>query len=148
MKNSMASRFQAGNGEAIEFNGRLVRPLFQIEARGREKLIVARKIAKKSPRQGLRIKAKESELEVNDQCHQEIILWADTSPDRVEIAVHAKPGCQLKFWNVWEIDGIVQAWVGNSGMVVTENDDRIVMECSDGTGETDFVSLVVEIEIR
>lgn len=148
MKETLSLLFQRGNGAPIELDGRLVRQLFQVEIEDEKKLVIKRKAFKKSPVQGLRLKVTKGEIEVNGERHPDIILWADTSPDCVEAMIYPGPGCQLKFWNVWRMDGIVQAWVGNSGVAISENEGRMVVECSDGTGEADFSSLVVEIEIR
>lgn len=148
MKETLSLLFQRGNGAPIEFDGRLVRQLFEVDLEDEKKLVINRRAVKKSPVQGLRIKVTKGEIEVNGERHPDIILWADTSPGCVEAMVYPGPGCQLKCWNVWRMDGIVQAWVGNSGVTISENEGRMVMECSDGTGEADFSSLVVEIEIR
>lgn len=147
MNETLSSRFQKNNGAAIEVDGRAVRPLIEIEVVEDEKsFLVRRKVAKAWPIQGIRIKAKKGEIEVNGQLHSEIILWADTSPDSVEITVRSKSGCQLKIWNVWRMDEIVQAWVGNSGVATSESGGEMLLECSDGTGEVDFSSIVVGFE--
>lgn len=45
----------------------------------------------------------------------------------------SKTDCELKIWNVWRVNDIVQAWVGNAGMVISEEGRIINLECSGGT---------------
>jgi hypothetical protein len=43
------------------------------------------------------------------------------------------------------MDDIVQAWVGNSGMLIHRENAVVSLKCSDGTGNVDFTDLVVQI---
>lgn len=95
---------------------------------------------------GLRLKAVRGEIEVNGQRHAEIILWADTSPETVSLSVLSDAGCELKAWNVWRAGDVVQAWVGNAGIAISEVGSAVTLECSGGGSETDFSALVVQIE--
>lgn len=147
MTETLSSLFEKTNGAPIEIDGRLAWPMFKTKiSRARQNFLIRRLKANDSPIPGLRIKAVKGEVEVNDQRCSEIILWADTSPDSVVISVLSKSGCELKVWNVWRVDGITQAWIGNSGVVVTEADDLVTLECSDGLGKVDFSSLIVEMK--
>lgn len=146
MAETLSSLFQKSKGAPIEVDGRLVQSIFKTEiSRASQTFLVRLVKAKHSPSQGVRIKVVKGEVEVNEQRHQEIILWADTSPKSLVVAIHAKPGCELKMWNVWMVDEIVQAWVGNSGIIVSETEAAVTLECSDGYGQVDFSCLIIEM---
>jgi len=91
------------------------------------------------------MKVTKGELEVNGQRHSEIILWSDNSPELVSFSVLTKSACDLKIWNVWRTDDIVHAWVGNAGMIISENKNVINLECSGGTESIDFSRLIFQI---
>jgi hypothetical protein len=144
---TLSYRFQQSKGAPVAFAGRLVQPIFQKTlGSGRQAIAVRRLAATTSPVQGLRLKAVKGRIEVNGQDHPEIILWADTSPPVLDLAVACANGCELKCWNVWKYGDIVQAWIGNAGMHVAEADGRVTLACSDGVGDADFADLVVELE--
>ena len=139
--------FQRLKGAPVELKGQLVHPIFRARVKGGQKRFLIRRIhATSSPVPGLRIKVVKGEIEVNGQRHPEVILWADTSPESVSLSVISKSGCEMKAWNVWRADDLVQAWVGNAGLVISEVDHVITLECSDGAGEVDFTDLIVQIQ--
>lgn len=147
MLETLSSYFQKSKGKAIELNGRLIQPIYQEKINSKHKIILIKRIkAINSPVQGIRIKAVNGSIKVNDQSHSEIILWADTSPESVSIEVSSKSGCELKYWNVWKAGEIAQAWVGNAGIHVRKMENVVTLECSDGSGEVDLSNLVVQIE--
>lgn len=149
MSETLSSLFQKSKGAPIEMNGHSVQPIFQISIKDkRQDFLIRRLKATKSPIPGLRIKAVKGEIEVNGQRHPEMILWADTSPESVAVSVLSKSGCELKIWNVWRVDNIAQAWVGNAGLLISKTGKVITLECSDGVGEVDFSSLVIQLETR
>ena len=146
MTTTLSEQFQQSRGKAIQFDGQLIHPMFQKKINKNKNFLIRRLKVIDSPLQGLRIKVVGGEIEVNNQSHPEIILWADTSPESVIISVSSKNGCDLKIWNVWKIDDLTQAWVGNAGMVINEMGKVVTLECSGGVAEVDFSNLVVEIE--
>jgi hypothetical protein len=147
MTETLSSLFQKSHGAAIEIDGRFVRQIFQEKIGCTRKRFLVRRIGSAAyPIQGLRIKAVKGSVEINGESHSEVVLWADTSPVSVEIAVTSKSGCDLKAWNVWKIEDAVQAWVGNSGILVSKLGAVITLECSDGTGEINFTDLIMQIE--
>lgn len=147
MNESLSSQFQRSKGAPIQVMGHNVNQIFHTEVEGnRQDFLIRRVSAKSSPVPGLRIKAANGEIEVNGQRHSEIILWADTSPELVEIAVLSKSGCELKIWNVWRSNDVANAWVGNAGLLISNKDGVTTLECSDGVGDVDFSSLVAQIQ--
>lgn len=147
MTETLSSIFQRTRGAPIQVAERLVYPIFQKEIKaGRSSFWARRLKSSMQPVPGLRLKTVKGELEVNDQRHSEIILWADTSPESVYFSVLSKTGCELKIWNVWRVNDTAQAWVGNAGMVISEEGRITNLECSGGTEAVDFSTLVFQIE--
>ena len=147
MTETLSSIFQRTRGAPVEIAERLVYPVFQKKIKaGRSSFLVRRLKAPAHPISGLRLKVVKGVLEVNNQHHSEIILWADTSPESVPFSVVSKTACELKMWNVWRVNDIVQAWVGNAGILITEEGNLTTLECSGGTEAVDFSALVFRIE--
>ncbi|AXI02599.1 hypothetical protein [Aquirhabdus parva] len=147
MVETLSASFQKTRGGAIEVNGIEVFPSFRIQLeKGNHRFILSRLQVKSRFLQGVRIGIKKGVLIVNEQQIQDAVLWADTSPDKVELLVKAKSGCELIVWNIWKIDDLMQAWVGNAGIVIKKTDDAIILECSDGVGEIDFSNLIIELK--
>jgi len=102
-------------------------------------------------RQGVRLKVRGGELEVDGVEASDFVLWQDSSPSQVEVLVRwAKRGSRsLRVWNCWEVNGVMHAWLGNAGMRVEwTSEGTIVLRCSDGHGEPDFGDLVVGIAVE
>lgn len=147
MVETFSAIFQRTCGAPIEMNGHIIIPIFQMKLPpGRKNFVFRRLKSSSASVTGLRIKAVKGEIEVNGQCHPEIILWADTSPESVPLSVVSKSSCDLKIWNVWRADDVVQAWVGNAGLVVSQAEGSIKLECSGGDEGVNFSSLVVQID--
>lgn len=149
MSETLSTLFQRSSGEPIDVGGRAAQPIFVMKlGKGRQEILVRRVRSKDAPMSGLRLKAKKGTIEVNGQQHSEIVLWADTSPQELSIIVSCKSDCELKAWNVWRVDDLTQAWVGNAGLVVEESDEGFTLRCSDGVGSIDFDDFVVQLMLK
>lgn len=149
MFETLSAIFQRTGGAAIEINERRILPIFQMKLpSGRYSLLVRRLQHTSVSEAGLRIKILKGEVELNGQNHSEIILWAGSSPELVELCVRSKTGCTMKIWNVWRSDNLVQAWVGDAGMIVSEIGNSIKLECSGGDVGINFLGLVVQIDLK
>jgi hypothetical protein len=148
MTETLSSIFQRTRGAPVEVAERLVYPIYEKEIKnpGRSDFLAHRLKSSMQPVSGLRLKVVKGELELNNQRYSEIILWTDTSPESVFFSVLSKTVCEFKIWNVWRVNDIVQAWVGNAGIVVDEVGRIIKLECSGGTEAIDFSTLVYQIE--
>ncbi|WP_144409971.1 hypothetical protein [Cupriavidus basilensis] len=146
---SLAKLFQESQGQPVIFNDASVVPIHRHPlAAGKWHVRIERISAKKIPVQGLRIKVDRGHIAVAGQKQKDIVLWEDTSPDVVDMEILCASDTVLKAWNVWRIDGIIMAWVGNSGMIVENEIDRIKLLCSDGTSSPEFNNLIVTISIK
>lgn len=130
----------------INFQGHTVFQIFQKELESTAKFTIRFVKYRREFIQGLRIRVEGTELEVAGQKLKDIVLWTDTSPTEVEIYCRSKPNARLKMWNVWKYDELMQAWINNAGMLISEQKNRVTLSCSDGIGAPDFSDLIVEIE--
>lgn len=145
---SLSEQFQKTQGAPVERDGRTFVPIHKIPLRAGRNTFVVRRLACNAPSvPGLRIKAVKGDIEINAQSHSEVILWADTSPDVVTFDVKAKASAELRLWNIWRAGDLVQAWVGEAGISVTQAGSTVKLECSGGDVKLNCAVLVVEIEL-
>ncbi|WP_152531666.1 hypothetical protein [Pseudomonas syringae] len=149
MTETLSTIFQRTRGAPIEVSGRLVQPIFEktIET-GQSNFFAHRLGVSNEVLTGLRLKSANGYININNQRYTDVILWSDTSPESVYFSVVAKKAGVLKIWNVWRADNIIQAWVGNTGIMVSEEAQGKLMklECSGGTETADFTTLIYEIK--
>jgi len=151
MEETLSSIFMRTKGKAINFNGKTVVAIMEIEITKPRTVFSIRRLGVTNDRvQGLALKAVSGQIVVDGSGdgYPEIILWSDISPDVVEIEVLSKFGSTLKVWNVWKSAFGINAWVGNAGIHICRPDGKMTLECSDGVGEVDFSDYVVVLEER
>lgn len=75
-----------------------------------------------------------------------VVLWRDTAPDEAVFVCHSRKVAELRVWNCWRDDrGVMQAWIGNAGMRVSELDTNAVrVECN-SRSEVTFSDLVFDL---
>jgi hypothetical protein len=101
-----------------------------------------------SPVQGLSLSIEEGALVVNEIEAKDMVFWRDTAPDEIVVQIFAKPERKsgLKLWNVWRVGAdVTQAWIGNAGMRVEHDVNKMLFRCSDGEGPIDFNNLIAEV---
>ena len=99
-------------------------------------------------RQGIRLKIRGGEMEVDGVLASDFVFWQDVSPDEFDVQVRwkTKGARSLRVWNCWEVNGVMHAWLGNAGMrVELVSPSALILRCSDGDGEPSFDDLVVGI---
>lgn len=146
---TLSAQFQREQGRPLNYCGNIVLPIFKKDLNQElVSLVITRLSSLRKPEQGIRIKVERGEIHLEGKNYKEIILWEDSSPDSVEMTVISKGKSQLKIWNVWRVDSLVNAWVGNAGMVINEMATQsLEFQCSDGVGSVDFSNLVFVIRI-
>jgi hypothetical protein len=147
---TFSDTFIRTKGAPIDWHGKQIFPMFSRELSARESTMrITRLSQHNSVAQGLRVKLDKGELVVYDRRLTDIVLWADTNPREVEIRVPNAPTL-LKVWNVWRVrvhtHELMQAWVGNAGILIDDQNGVVSLFCSDGIGPPDFSDLVVKIE--
>ncbi|MPV67782.1 hypothetical protein [Burkholderia sp. BE17] len=147
---SLAQRFQEARAPKIEVDGREIYGLYEIDISSGDTVLSLDFVSsKKSSIQGVKIKASNCNIKVNNQILTDFVMWVDRSPKHIPMSIAMKKGAKatLKVWNVWKCDDVSRAWIGNAGMLVKKNDRQIAFHCSDGMGDPDFEGLVFTIEI-
>lgn len=144
---TLGEQFVRSRGKPIEYKGQTVHAIYELAISRGQRLTIWFRSVRPQPRQGLRLVINKGTLDINGEQLKDVVLWTDTAPEIVE--VHALPprsGGTLKIWNTWIGSlGSMDAWTGNSGMLVEPTTDGVVLRCSAGIGEPDFSELVVEI---
>jgi hypothetical protein len=99
--------------------------------------------------QGIHLQAVRGQLEANGTRAQDLVIWADSSPDIATVTCVPQKGqvASVRLWNVWRDENEFEhAWVGNCGIIVTTVDGIFDVECSDGWGEPNFGDLRFRID--
>lgn len=142
---TLSEKFQSTMGQPVEVEGTKAYPIYSFEL-NKEKQITLKWVSTQSNlKQGIQIKIDKGVIEVNGEKLSNIILWEDTSPTEVSFRCLPKENAKLKVWNVWDVDGVTQAWVGNAGMDILESNHKVRLSCSDGSGDVNFQNVVVEL---
>lgn len=148
----LAELFEAAKGAPVELNGKLVRMMYELTGltEGHALRIAFTKVNGARP-QALRMKARGGRLDVNGQLLDDVVLWTDSAPSPAIVTLRpmANQPMSVRMWNAWrDPAGSMQAWIGNSGIVVDEGPSgRVVLRCSDGFDDPTFDDLVVEVQV-
>ncbi len=149
MMTDLSAIFTAQQASQIDWNGPLF-SLYELPSEATRISIEFRSVGS-AFRQGLRLKVRGGQLEIDGVEAADFALWHDTAPSQVEVNVHwkGKGPRSLRIWNSWEYNGVAHAWLGNAGMRVEEFEPgRFVLRCSDGEGEPEFDDLVVGVTVE
>jgi hypothetical protein len=145
-------RFIESKGQPIEYDGREVHISVRIPVRNGDALTLAFLQATPKPVQGLRIIAKNCQLESLGKLGKQFVIWRDTAPDRSEYFIRkAKTGAEVVLMNVWRDEkyGSTMHGLNNAGMQRSlEADGSVVLRCSDGWGPPQFDDLIMLLTHR
>lgn len=97
---------------------------------------------------GMTFRIRKGKIQLAGQTLERFRVWAETSPEVVNMTINARKGCQINVWNVWLARGVTEAWIGQAGMKVATRNGITKIECSGGLPKPDFGSLVIELELR
>ena len=98
-------------------------------------------------RQGIRlaIGVGEGYIEINGVRSKEMYVWEDTAPKNVHIKCVSEEGL-LSIYNVFDLGkGGRRSLVDSSGMLVEQQNNRIVYKCNDAGFQTNFDKLIFQI---
>ncbi|WP_133782172.1 hypothetical protein [Kribbella sp. VKM Ac-2571] len=151
--------FVRSAGKPIEFDGQTVHMSHEWavpeDAQGAEVAVVR---ASPRVRHGINLSARDMTLSINGHLMSKAIVWTDAAPSPfvVEFVPPRSPGAlgdvarrRIRVWNSWDDgSGVTHAWVGNAGILIDPQPNKVVrLHCSDGGGEIDFESLVLDIKM-
>lgn len=142
-------RFIESQGKPILHDGQEIHLAYPLPVRNGEVLRMVFLDSTPQPVQGLRLIAKNCELEAVGQRAKQFVLWADTVTEHAEIRpVKVKSGAQIRLMNVWRDEkfGSTLHGLNFSGMrLELQSNDTFVLHCSDGWGPPSFDDLVVRV---
>ncbi len=146
MGDSLSDLFAVQKTTKVEWGG----PLFSLYELPTDAshLVVRFVSARPDPPQGVRLKIRGGDLEVEGTRGRDLVFWEDSAPEEVRVSIVWKPRAarSLRIWNIWRGGcEVIQAWLGNAGMRVDDDGRRLLLRCSDGRGEPNFGDLVVEV---
>ena len=146
---NLAERFARDRGAPQVVDGVTVHNSFRHTVMRGSRVHIRRLAATTSAVQGLRVKLlKGGFLRVNNQRSKEVVLWADTSPEDLEIlCAPSTETAEFIAWNCWrDAKGIMQAWIGDAGIVIEGSDNTFLLRCSAGYHR--FSPTDLDIELR
>lgn len=153
MTTRLSERFEEAQGGPIELDGHSVHAMYEFPAIEQPATLRVRLRSSSERPQGLHLKARQGSVLINEQELDDIVLWTDTAPPEVVATLRPSGGrkpMNLRAWNAWRDDrDVVQAWIGDAGMLVEDDGDgRVTLRCSDGYNRPSFDDLVVELELQ
>jgi hypothetical protein len=146
MAERLAERLQSARAAPVALDdGRLVHMLHELPPlTAPAELRLSLRAGAPRP-QGLRLRARGGRMLVNGQDLEDVVLWADTAPPEVVVALRPAQSMTVRAWNVWRDDrGAMQAWIGDAGMLVEPGRLR----CSDGYDRPSFTDLEVTLGLN
>jgi hypothetical protein len=147
---TLAELFTRSRGAPQDVGGVPVHNIYRRAVSDGQVVLIRRIHAAASP-QGLRVKVDKGAIEVNGRKLKDVVLWSDGSPQEIEIQcdIGKRTTGELRVWNCWKDEkGVMQAWLGDAGIVIDETEDRVELRCGDGTHRFDPKDLVVELRFR
>ena len=152
METKLSDLFENSRGKPVEWAGHLVHMMYEMTGltADQELLIQFEQPAPARP-QALRIRARGGFVELNGE-FDDVAIWSDHAPEKVVMGfrpVKAGEPMTIRIWNAWrDPAGTMQAWIGNSGMLIQERDDgSTLLRCSDGFDDPSFNDLVVALSV-
>ena len=100
---SLAQRFQESKAPKIEVDGREIYSLYEIDVSSGDTVLSFDFVSsKKSSIQGVKIRASNCNVEVNNQILTDFFIWLDRDPNHIPLNVRIGKGgkATLKVWNV------------------------------------------------
>jgi hypothetical protein len=151
MSERLADRFKAARGAPIEVDGELVEMMHELSSIETPTELRVEMVTSSSRPQGLRLKARDGDIALDEQVLDDVVLWSDTAPPLViaELRPSTDKAMSLRVWNVWRDDaGTMQAWIGDAGLVAgDERSGTLTLRCSDGFDAPDFADLLVDLTL-
>jgi hypothetical protein len=143
---SFGAEFAGNRGRPLIVNGDTVVQMIRRSINPGTRIRIVWRRAIETPVQGIRIKVRKGKLLLGDQELEEFVLWRDTAPVEVVFTYRSKKPGEVLIWNCWRDDlGVMQAWIGNAGMRVSEaTSDHLIVDCN-SRSEITFADLSFDV---
>ena len=152
MKKSLDDLFEEARIGPVEYEGLAVHRIVTRKVYKPGQFIIRFLKAAPYPIQGLRINIEPGKLFIEDDTYTRVLLRLDIITDDVLVKYQpSSKGSEIVFYNGWMYENeVLHAWFNNSGMLVEEQGNKLILHCSDGYGdyyrEPSFDDLIVEID--
>lgn len=147
MRLSLSDMFEQSESDAIEWRGSVVRAVVRLPVSDGQTIRLRRLDSSRERAQALKLGLNAGALEINGASSQTLAIWSHTAPIEVEIRVQGRRASNIDLWNAWSLDGVDNAWLGNSGIVIQDHAGGHTLQCSDGVGEPEFSDLIMWVGI-
>lgn len=139
--------FTESKGQPVVYKGQTIQMVDRLSVTDGQTLKVTFQSVNSDWRQGIGFDTDGSFDVVGKAIEKKIVLWHDTAPQELLLAVHTRKGeCMVK--NVWDVgDGVIQSWHNGAAMIVQELRNGRRYRCNDGRADDDFDDLVFSIEL-
>jgi len=144
---SLSEIFEQSESDVVDWRGRTVRAVVRLPVSDGSTIRLRRLDSSRDRAQALKLGLNAGTLEVNGKGAQSMAIWSHTAPLDVELKVRGRRASSIDLWNAWSLDGVENAWLGNSGIVVQDHAGGQTLQCSDGIGEAEFSDLIVWVGI-
>jgi hypothetical protein len=136
--------FAASNGEPVSYKGQTIRLVDKV-AVGELGMTVTFESARSRWRQGVHLEVEDGAFVFGAQKREKsIVLWEDTAPKNVSLAVTKHTMCWVK--NVWDAGGGgMDSWHNGAAMIVEDWHRGRRYRCNEGNGGDSFDSLIFSI---
>jgi len=148
MQLTLSEMFERSETDTIEWRDQVVRAVIRFPVKDGARLRVRRLGSSRDRAQAIKLALNSGSLRVNGLSSPSMAIWSHTAPEEIEIEVTGRRASTLDVWNSWSLDGVDNAWLGNSGIIVQDHAGGHTLQCSDGTGDPDFSDLVVWLDIE
>lgn len=144
---NLSERLAEAKGAPVDVGGRPIHGIFRRKVQPDEQIRLTWCRSTSATVQGIRLKVKRGTMVVGTEKLSDVVLWSDTSPSVVELLCKTRKPEDLLVWNCWRDENdTTQAWIGNSGMDVrNENDRQVLILCNSGSDVT-FEDLIFRMQ--
>jgi hypothetical protein len=144
---SFEDMFMKSRGKPIEYKGRTIIMVDHFPVQSAQRLQLTLEQCNGEWRQGVSLRIRDGgEMVVNDQRMKQCILWYDSAPHVIEIAIAGDvPALEIK--NIWDTgDGVVHSWHHGAAMIVQSLPNGRRYFCNDGLPDENFDDIVFLFE--
>ena len=144
---NLSEMFAQNQGEPVHVDSRLVHSIYRRTVHSNECLRLDIVSARDAPPQGVRMKLKTGKVQIpGHEPLSDIVLWTNTAPKSVVFKCLTRQPSELRIWNCWRDDrNVMQAWIGNAGLVLEETGKGVVRLSCNSRHELTFQDLVLEL---
>ena len=143
----LAELFVSSRGQPVTLDGRLVHSIYRRSVQPDDQFRLTVVESRTRPIQGIRMKVTAGRIQIDEGSPlADVVLWTTTAPRSVLFRFVGNEPAELRIWNCWlDESDVMQAWIGNAGIVIEERNGVVQLRCNSRT-EVTFEDLVLKLE--